>query len=510
MEPDLDGSTQRLRLEARRNAYLQAELDAHRSRVRLRESYNAFPFSGGFGELVSPFQQYFDGGAPIYTAFLQRRVGSNSIGIQPAQLDYIRLYARFLYDTHPVGQGVIRGKRNYIFGGTGFTYSVQAKPGENLSEALQEQCQRLLEDFLECNRWHLREPERYTRAMRDGESILRITPSDDEECCAYLRTIEPEQVRPPNPAPEWYAGVHTAEGDREKTIGYGVTMAGDLSDWEEVPEAEVSFLKIGTDLAVPRGLSCFFTSQQLITGAQKLLEAGVEGEQVRQAIAYIRQHALADKTAVDTLANMNTDFDTKVHTQGGPRSVPTERVVPGSVHDMPESMQVAPPPIGDASNATTLLAGAYQALSVYFQVPQWMVSGDTGNTNFAASLTAESPLVKDVESEQQFYSKENISLFKKVLTIAETQGRLPEGTVKKIAIYAECPSPAVRDAQKETDQNKVLSDAGLLSDETWSEREGLDYEAEQARGATKAVDPALGGAPESTDPKAVYKQETEK
>ncbi len=504
---DLDGAVRRAQLTAKRNALLLAESQAHRSRIALQESlYGGYPYTGGFGEIVNPLGQFFDGPVPFVSALFQRRVGSNSIGISESQLDLIRLYARYLYDTHPIGQGVVRGKRNYIFG-TGFKYTIAAKPRERVADKLIDQAQGILDDFLEANRWHHREPERYTRALRDGESILRITPDDDDDCCARVRTIEPEQVRAPDPSPEWWGGIHTAEGDREHVLGYGVTIAGDGSDWEEVPAEEVSFLKIGTDIAVPRGLSGFFTSQQIIIGAQKLLAAGIDGESVRQAIAFVRQHAQADAVAANNLARMNDDEETRVPTQSGPRSIPTERVVPGSVHDIPASLEMMPPPIGSATNATALLAAAYQALSVCFQVPQWMVSGDTGNTNFAASLTAESPLVKDTEVEQQFHGNENIALFRKVLKIAEDQERLPKGTVRRLAIYAEYPSPAVRDAQKETAQNKILSDAGLLSDQTWSEREDLDFEQEKAQGAKKVVTAQPGAGAPSTNPSAVYSSE---
>ena len=96
--------------------------------------------------------------------------------------------------------------------------------------------------------------------------------------------------------------------------------------------------------------------------------------------------------------------------------------------------------------------------------------------------------------------------------IAEEQGRLPEGTVKKLAIYAECPSPAVRDAQKETEHGiKLPNDAGILSDDTWSEREELDREQELANGATcrAAVPEGTPSSPvPSTSPAAEYAAQT--
>ncbi len=510
---DLSGEVQRNLIQARNNARLASEIALHRSQLWLSES-----FGGGFGDVINPLSQFFDGTQPIYPLYpsrFDRRNGTNGIWVSESQLDLIRLYARFLFDTNPVAKGIVRGKRNYVYG-TGFKYSIQARPNETLSEALQQQAQNILDDFLEANEWDLREPEIYTRCQRDGEAFLRLFPSDEEDYCAELRTVEPEQVRSPNLDPDWLLGLRTNPNDREKVLGYCVTYTGTLDDAEDVSPDYVQHVKINTDLAVLRGITSLFTTQELLTGTQKLLRATVEGESVRQSIAYLVEHQLADKATVQGLADLNTDWQTPVPSNVPGRTVATQHVTPGEVHEMPASRVVKPPPISDTGNATGALAAAYQALAVFFQCPAWMVSGDTGATNFAASLTAESPMVKDTLTEQKFYSNQNIKLFKKVLKIAEEQGRLPEGTVRKLAIYAECPSPAVRDAQKETDQNATLHQAGILSKKTWSEREELDYEQEAANFEDEGGTPQEQQADtderliqaKSNTPAAEYKQQT--
>ena len=195
-----------------------------------------------------------------------------------------------------------------------------------------------------------------------------------------------------------------------------MSYSGFVDDCIEVEPSEMQHVKINTDMSVLRGLTSFFTTYELLTGLQKLQRAMIEGESVRQAIAYIVEHALASQSTVQGNVAATTDWNMPVPTFGnGSKTIQTEQVVPGSVHEMPEARQVKPPPISDTSNATNALAAGYQTLSVYFQTPQWMVSGDSGQTNFAASLTAESPLVKDVQVEQKFFSHQNIKLFKKVL-----------------------------------------------------------------------------------------------
>lgn len=462
-------------------------------------------------DLINPWSQLFDGQQLIFPLFPSRwdyRLFNSGIWVSEAQLDLIRMYARFLHDTNLVAQGIIRGKANYVIK-TGFEYQVQAKKHANPSATLVGHAQRVIDDFCTKNRWYLRELDLYRRTNRDGEGFGRLFPSDD--AITRLRTVEPEQVRPPDSSPEWLFGVRVDMDDKEVPLGYWVTYDGDVKNGDEVSPEFMFHIKIGVDLAIRRGLSKFFAPQETLQGVQKLLRAGVQGESVRQAIAYVREHAQASPAAVQSLQAASTDYLTPIPTaQGIPRLQPVQHVEPGSVQDVPEGLTYKPPPVASAQNCQLILQLAYQQLAVYFQTPEWMASGTTGTVNFAASLTAEAPFTRECECEQKFYGGAFKEVMFMVLRIAEAQGVLPEDTCEQIDINVVCPPVAVRDKKAETERNKVLSEEGLLSDETWAAMEELDLEHEREQGAERRTEAKLGEDGRSMTPGAQYQREVDR
>jgi len=403
------------------------------------------------------------------------------------------MYARFLYDTNLTAKGVIRALENYIIK-TGFQY-----------QASSPEAQKILDLFMAKNNWYMRELDLFRRSRRDGEFFIALFPQEDgvTEC----RTIEPEQVRPPNATPEWMFGVKVDSYDKEKTLAYWVTYDGNVDNGEEFLPELVTHMRINVDMIIRRGLSDFFCSQESLQGVQKLLRAGVQGESVRQAIAYVRQFSQAPLATIQSMQNANTDYLTPLPTaQGIPRLQPVHQMVPGAVSDIPEGLEFKDGPKGAGANAVSILQAAYQQLSTYWQVPSWVISGDTGSTNYSASLTSESPFVRNCEKEQKIYSCKFKEIMLKVLNIAAEQGLLPYG--EDVAIHV--PPVWVRNAKEESDRNQVLYNAGLLSKRTWSDREELNFEAE-AENKINDNDPVINNQPTtspSQTPDAIYKRET--
>jgi hypothetical protein len=391
-------------------------------------------------------------------------------------------------------KGVIRALENYVIK-TGFQY-----------QASSPQAQKVLDDFCDRNNWFMRELDLFRRTRRDGEFIVRLTPQDD--AITEVRTIEPEQIRPPMNTPEWMFGVLVDTLDKEKILGLWVTYSGDVSDGEELTADEFVFMKINVDMIIRRGLSDFFCSQESLQGVQKLLRAGVQGESVRQAIAYVRQFQQAPQQTVLSMQSANTDYLTPLPTaQGVPRLQPVHQVVPGSVTDIPEGLEFQNGPTGAGANAVSVLQAAYQQLSTYWQVPSWVISGDTGSTNYSASLTSESPFVRNCEKEQKIYSMKFREIMLRVIDIAVQQGVLPD---EKHDVIVHVPPVWVRNAKEESDRNQVLSSNGLLSKRTWSDREELNFEAEKENMANDNDPPTqpMATTSQSTTPGAEYKRQT--
>jgi hypothetical protein len=102
-------------------------------------------------------------------------------------------------------------------------------------------------------------------------------------------------------------------------------------------------------------------------------------------------------------------------------------------------------------------------------MPEYMISGDTGNAAYASSLVAESRFVKYAQRQQKFFKHHFADVLWKVLKIAHDHGRLDglglsfEEIQRAVDLHIEEPIVAARDRNVETNRRKVLNDSGFLS-----------------------------------------------
>lgn len=466
----------------------QAQLDQHwqqrdRERLLMEQVAATPPY-----ELVNPWATMFDGLKLLFPLFPVRfdyRYSNSYIWLTQSQLDLFRAYARWLYEVNPYAQGGLECLADYTIG-TGFVPYVQAKRyGPQVPESLKHLCMKHLEDVLNKNCWWRMERESFKRQKRDGDVFIRLFPQDDG--IPKLRFIEPEQIRNPSTTLEDYSnsfGVVTDPEDRVDVKGFQVWYAQDDPEGEFVPVEECVYWTNHMDMNVKRGLSDFFVLQDILDDAGKLLRAGRQGEAVRQAIAYIRQWAMANQPTIQSLQATNTDYQVpkyEIPTTAF-TSQPLEQVtnvMPGEVHDVPQDMEFVNPPIGNGQNFELTLHATLKAAAVKWRVPSWVLTADSADANFAAALVAESPMVKARQWDQKCALKQFQRVWHQILHCAELQGILPEDTCEKVEVCAEPLPIATRNAKEETDRNQVLFDKGILSMRTWAAREDLDFDEEQ-------------------------------
>lgn len=448
--------------------------------IKLRESWPGWFTPGAFGAIINPLSGFYDGIQPLMSTVPTLWDYTLNLGfyVTEAWLDILRMYARVWYSVTPQAQGVLKAIRDYVIH-TGFDYQVQPKPGLRVAQSLPAKAQRVVDDFLTANQWFETEQDWHTRLHRDGEVFPRLFPMDSG--ITQVRTVEPWQVRGGNTTPENLFGVNTEPGDREKTRSYNLTMSGSTADAEEVfafgtrdeygaEVGRMTVIKINSDKQVKRGVSDFVATQQLFRDMTTLLQNTAVGEALRQALVWVQETTGAANPLVEMTAGGSTipaGYTFAAPGTWGPGQIPT----------MDKNLQFKDGPKGSAANAQVAAQLAYQALSVYFRVPEWMVSG-TSAANFAASLTQESPLVRMAQAEQKFLKNRFSEVVTMALTIAEEQEILEPGTVAKVTLNTEATPLVVRDAKGETDRNAVLAEKGLLSKRTWSVREELDRDAE--------------------------------
>ena len=183
---------------------------------------------------------------------------------------------------------------------------------------------------------------------------------------------------------------------------------------------------------------------------------------------------------------------------GGSKTVRYEKFDPGRVIDVVgKKYHAGPMGSSHAPVYIEVIQMLLRRVGQRWNMPEYMVSGDASNANFASTLVAESPFVKSATACQQFYAESFESLIWKMLRIAFAWGRFDQWTdnfaqIKHfVKLQVEPPPVSTRDALEETTVNSALNASGILSDETWSARENLDHEEELAKGA-KVKQPAVG------------------
>ena len=187
----------------------------------------------------------------------------------------------------------------------------------------------------------------------------------------------------------------------------------------------------------------------------------------------------------------------------------------GSVHydgptmlDVSAGMKYTAGPLAGTGQSETLievLQAALRNIGARWQMPEGIVSGDASNANLASALVAEGPFTRALQTRQWFYRSQYKRLIERVLEKAAIDGLLSEGEnlLDKIEVSVEMPPVIARKEKEETERNAILSERGILGNRTWSARENLDRDAEQADMEADPIEPLsmelTGGYGEAED-----------
>ncbi|MBN1589207.1 MAG: phage portal protein [Pirellulales bacterium] len=410
------------------------------------------------------------------TAWLALGRGSSGGAAQPpaateTQLDAIRAECRALA---AINEFAINGHENRIsyVVGTGHAYRAVARRGTEPNAPLIAQVQAVLDEFVRVNRWHARQQEIVRRRDRDGEAFLRLFPSGDG--VARVRFVEPDQVRTPaaeahDPAATF--GIRTAPEDVEHVLAYCI-------DGRWVEAADVQHRKANVDANVKRGLPLFYPVRKNLRRAEKLLRNMSIVAEIQSAIALIRKHKSGTQSSVQRFVEGQADGNVPSATTG--RTTPIRRYAPGTILDAFAGTEYEFPTVGlDVSRYVAVLAAELRAIASRLVMPEFMLTSDASNANYASTMVAEGPAVRMFQRLQHEMLEDDRELLGRVMDHAAHAGRLPEDAMDRVKIQGIPPSLAVRDRLKETRADEILLRCGALSRETMALRHGLDPEQER-------------------------------
>jgi len=430
-------------------------------------------FEDVWDHFVDPAEALYDADGTRWTA-LGAGLGGGASGAPfttEQQLAEIRDQCRALAASNEFAINGHENRISYVVG-SGHSYRVTAKGPTDATANLVREVQAFLDEFIQCNQWHKRQQEIVRRRDRDGEVFLRLFVAPDG--MTRIRFVEPSQVTTPprlagDPAASF--GIQTDPADVETVRGYWI-------DGTLVDASLVQHRKANVDANVKRGLPLFYPVQKNLRRAEKLLRNMSVVAGIQSAIAIIRKHASGTRSTVQQFVQGQADASLSGSSTG--RTSLFQRYAPGTILDAFAGTEYQFPAASiDAARYVVVLQAELRAIAARLVMPEFMLTSDASNANYASTMVAEGPAVRMFERLQHEMIEDDLELFRRALRAAVLAGRLPREALAQVDIEGIPPSLAVRDRLKEAQADQILVRHGAMSPRTMALRHGLDAEKEQ-------------------------------
>lgn len=423
---------------------------------------------------------YLDGdGAAWLPVSPDHEQGATSVPyLNEHQLSEIRSQCRTLALSNEFAINGHENRVNYIVG-HGHAYrvmpSVRASFDSTNDESLARLCgdvQAFLDDFISENQWHRRQQEIVRRRDRDGEAFLRLFV--DARGMTRIRFVEPDQVRTPanhRDDPSSRFGIQTDAQDVETVEGYWI-------DGQWTDARQIQHRKTNVDSNVKRGLPLFYPVRKNLRRAEKLLRNMSTVAEIQSAIALIRKHNAGTQDSIRRFVERQAEASSTNPTTG--RTSHLKRYEPGTILDAFAGTDYQFPAAAiDASSYVAVLQAELRAIAARLVMPEFMLTSDASNSNYASTMVAEGPAVRMFQRLQHDMIQEDTELMRRAVQSAVDADKLPDGTLDHVLIEAVPPSLAVRDRFREARADEILVKNNAMSVQTMAVRHGLDPRREK-------------------------------
>lgn len=392
-----------------------------------------------------------------------------------------RAKARRLVIDNPHARNILRLLEIYVVGpGLKLT---QVEIGHNGISEVVPQADRLWHAFLTANRAHFSYCEYARRAWRDGECFLRCFAQP--EWPPVVRFVDPETIGATREWPD-SQGILTEPDDVETPRTYLRIdpASGELA--EEISAGEILHTKVGVDSNQKRGVTIFAPMLAALSSFDRWLEIELMARKLQASIVLWRKVQGSPSQAASLADSLRSQ--TNFEAIDGVRR---EKYRPGTILTTSQGteLQYLQPNtnFGDAvplGRMVLLCAAAGAGL------PEFMLTSDASNANFASTMVAEGPAVKMFESEQQFFAGEFDRLWRWVMSEAIEHGLLPRDFLDRVRTEWKFPQLVSRDRPREREADARLVKAQVLSRAEVARRDGADPEVmrREIEGEVRAED----------------------
>ena len=424
----------------------------------------------------------------------------------PAVLGMMRQASRRLANNNPFAINALENRINYIIG-SGHSYVATAEPDSELAKRQQAtkegavdcrrkrwphdntlaeyaeaidvrsaeedkqlaEVQAVIDRFIDVNDWPIRQQEITLRKDRDGECFLRFFESNNE---LRVRFVEPDQVATPAHDKRPFAtfGIVTDPDDVETVESYWI-------DDEKVEASEIQHRKTNVDSNVKRGIPLLSPVRQNLKRTDTLLQNMSTVAGIQAAIALIRKHDAGTMTT--QLASQSSNADVTVNNSVTGKTDYYTRYRPGTILDAPKGTDYDFPSKGiDASKLVLVIQAELRAIASRLVMPEFMLSSDASNANYASTMVAEGPSVKMFQRLQATMIQEDLDVMNRVLDMAVEAETITPELRAQVRIDVTPPQLASRNRKEEIEADTILVNNKAMSIPTLQLKNDLDPEHE--------------------------------
>jgi len=482
---------------------------------------SSFGWSGGYNASSS-----FLGTLP--TSLTDRKDGAFwPIFRTTTELSQIRGECRNVSSISSTGVGAVEALSRYIFG-KGFEYAADANDmprGVRMDPTtlalLVEEVQVVIDEFTEQNKWTncygALDEEIHGRLREDGEAAFmlesRLAPGGYARSASSIgvkaRTVEPDQIVAPRDSyaldrwlgyadsrpTSWSFGVHTSRDDTDEPLGFHVVYPSDSGRYDYVPAIvghpanptkTMVFAKRNTPRTVKRGLSDFLPITGDVGRAAKLKRNMADAAALQAAIAWIVENPANVSAPVAGGASSIVSLvgQHNLRTTTGTKQIDANAYPSKSILTTPAGRKYLPGPMGAERNNGFIEVYdlVLRSIGQRWLMPEYMISGDASNANYASSLVSESPFVKARENDQQGLVGVFCETLWKVIQLYERAGRfkrfVPDFQMLKrlVNVVITPPEVASRDPVALTNTLVIQKQNGWIDDRMAQNKLGIDPE----------------------------------
>lgn len=385
---------------------------------------------------------------------------------EPERID-ARTRARTLATHNPYVANMLRLLDAYVTG-PGLATKHQATAGEtNSSAELLLQADRIWNDFLSRNRRHYSFREHARRTWRDGECFLRLFAQPTWP--PVVRFIDPEAIGSTPDAPD-SQGILTDRHDVETPVAYLRIDPTEGRLIEQIDADEVLHTRVGVDSNEKRGMTVLSPLLDVLEAYDRWAETELQARKLQSSIVLWRKVQGSPQQAYG-VADAASD-GTGPHPVGGVRR---ERLQPGTILTTNHGTEIEfLSPKTNFGDAVPLGRMLLLSVAAGAGLPEFMLTADASNANFASTMVAEGPAVKFFQREQQFFAEEFTSLWRMVMQRAIDAGRLPPDALDRLELHWSFPQLVNRDRPRERLADVRLVESGILSRAEVARRDGVD------------------------------------